>query len=104
MTEELKRKCIEISLKWAKISHYAGPEEFILVLETSLEYARKLNDETKIAHLNYWLAQRNYMIGNLKQAIEHFYSRCLPRFRWFRRVAEFEQCLHQRRCASNIKT
>ncbi|MEE8480512.1 MAG: adenylate/guanylate cyclase domain-containing protein, partial [Desulfobacterales bacterium] len=67
-----KRKRITISLKWAQISHYAGPEDFISILEASLAYARELNEEPKIAHLNYWLGQRNYMIGNLKQSIEYF--------------------------------
>ncbi len=67
-----KLKRITISLKWAQISHYAGPEDFISILEASLVYARELNDEPKIAHLNYWLGQRNYMIGNLKKAIEYF--------------------------------
>ena len=71
-----KLKRIEISLKWAQISHYAGPEEFILVLETSLEYARELNDEPKIAHLTYWFGQRNVLTGNLKHAIEYF-SQCI---------------------------
>ena len=71
-TKEYKGKRIAISIKWAQISHYAGPEDFISILETSLVYARELNDEPKIAHLNYWLGQRNYMMGNLKQAIEYF--------------------------------
>lgn len=75
-TAPQKLKRIEISLKWAQISHYAGPEEFILVLETSLEYARELHDEPKIAHLTYWFGQRNVLTGNLKQAIEYF-SRCI---------------------------
>jgi len=75
-TDSQKRKRIEISLKWAQISHYAGPEEFILILETSLKYAMELNDEPKIAHLNYWFGQRNTLTGNLKQAIEYF-SQCI---------------------------
>ncbi len=70
------RKRVAISIKWAQISHYAGPKDFISILETSLEYARKLNDEPKIAHLNYWLGQTNYTTGNLKQALEHF-SNCI---------------------------
>ena len=67
-----KTKRIEISLKWAQISHYAAPEEFLVVLETSLSYAEELKDESKIAHLNYWFAQRNVLTGDLKNAIAYF--------------------------------
>lgn len=73
-TKKLRRKRIVISLKWAKISHYAGPDEFVEVLETSMEYANELNNKPEIAHLNYWLGQRSVLTGNLKQAIEYFSS------------------------------
>ena len=70
--ETLKLRRIEISLKWARISHYAGPEEFIMVLETSLNYARALDNELKIGQLNYWFAQGNILTGNLDKASELF--------------------------------
>jgi predicted ATPase/class 3 adenylate cyclase len=72
----LKARRIEISLKWAKISHYAWTEDSIQVLETSLAFAREMSNKSKIAHLTYWLGQRNYVSGNLKQAMEHF-SNCI---------------------------
>ena len=75
-TDSQKRKRIAISLKWAQISHYAGPEDFILILETSLKYAREINDEPKIVHLTYWFGQRNTLVGNLNKAIE-YYSQCI---------------------------
>lgn len=72
MTVRQKEKRIEISLKWAKIAVYAGLEEFIPLLKTSLDHAQDLNDEPKLAQLHYWLGQKNNLLGHLKQAEEHF--------------------------------
>ncbi len=74
--DRLKKKRVEISLKWAQASHYAAPDDFYSVLKTSLEYARDLNDEPQIAHLNYWFGQRQIILGKLDSAIEHF-SQCV---------------------------
>lgn len=76
MTSAQRKTRIEISLKWGRISHYTGHEEFVPLLERSLELAQEIGDAPQQAHLNYWLGQRNNIIGNIKRSFEQF-SRCV---------------------------
>jgi len=67
-----RSKYVDISLKWAEISHFSGPEEFISILKISMAHAKSLNDAPKIAQLSYWFGQKAVITGSLKKAIDHF--------------------------------
>ena len=72
LNRTLKRKRVQISVKWAQLSHYAGSEETTKVLTSSLELANELKNDVMTAHVNYWLAQRSIVIGKLPEAVKYF--------------------------------
>jgi class 3 adenylate cyclase/tetratricopeptide (TPR) repeat protein len=67
---------INVSLKWAEVSHYVASEDQIKILESSLKYARGLRDETSLAKITYWIGRMQYSLGNMVEALPYF-KRCL---------------------------
>ncbi|MCH8844692.1 MAG: hypothetical protein IID61_17150, partial [SAR324 cluster bacterium] len=73
---ERQRKRIDLALKLAAASTYAPSEEQVRILETSLEHARQLGDETRAARATYWIGRTHYILGNMVKALPLF-ERCI---------------------------
>jgi hypothetical protein len=57
---------IDLSLKWAEVSHYVASEEHLKILETSLQYAQDFQDETRLAKTTYWMGRMYYSLRGTK--------------------------------------
>ncbi len=73
---ETKSSYIDLSLKWAEVSHYVASEEHLKILERSLKFAQDLQDETRLARITYWIGRMHYSLGNMVQALS-YYERCI---------------------------
>ncbi len=73
---ETKRSYIDLSLKWAEVSHYVSSEEHLQILETSLKFAQDSMDETRLAKITYWIGRMNYSLGEIVQSLPYF-KRCI---------------------------
>lgn len=73
---EIKGLYIALSLKWAEVSHYVATEEHLKILEISLDFAKDLQDETRLAKITYWIGRMNYSLGKMVQALTN-YERCI---------------------------
>jgi class 3 adenylate cyclase/tetratricopeptide (TPR) repeat protein len=73
---EDKNLYINLSLKWAEVSHYVASEEHLTILELSLKYARGLQDETHSAKITYWIGRMQYSLGNMVESLIYF-ERCI---------------------------
>jgi class 3 adenylate cyclase/tetratricopeptide (TPR) repeat protein len=71
-TEKLQRRCIEISLKLASVSHFATSEEHVDVMRRALAAAVSLGDPHLIANCRYWLGRMYYGRGDPDDAIVEF--------------------------------
>ena len=63
---------IDLSLKWAEVSHYVASEEHLKILETSLQYAQNFQDETRLAKTTYWMGRMYYSLGKMVQSLPCF--------------------------------
>jgi predicted ATPase/class 3 adenylate cyclase len=63
---------IELSLKWARVSHYGATDEHVHILETTLQYARELDDTHQAAKTIYWIGRMHYNLGNVDQGVARF--------------------------------
>jgi class 3 adenylate cyclase/tetratricopeptide (TPR) repeat protein len=70
--EALRRKRIEITLKWAAVSQFATSDEHVDVMRRALSDATLLNDTRLIINCNYWLGRMYYGRGNPNAAIAEF--------------------------------
>jgi tetratricopeptide (TPR) repeat protein len=67
---------IDLSLKWADVSHYVASEDHIKILESSLKYAQGFRDETRSAKITYWIGRMHYSLGNMIETPIYF-ERCI---------------------------
>jgi class 3 adenylate cyclase/tetratricopeptide (TPR) repeat protein len=77
---------IDLSLKWAEVSQYSPSNSVWKALKRSLDHARKLGDEQRLAEVSYWVGRFAYMQGDFTAA--------LP---------EIDQCIERARSLSNQK-
>jgi predicted ATPase/class 3 adenylate cyclase len=75
-SSETKDSYIELSLKWAEVSHYAPSEEHVAILEMSRHYAQELKDEKRQARTMYWIGRMHYALGKMRKALPLF-ERCI---------------------------
>lgn len=73
---ETKSSYIDLSLKWAEVSHYVASEEHLKILERSLKFAQDLKGETRLARITYWIGRMYYSLGKMVQALS-YYERCI---------------------------
>ena len=75
-TSEDKILYINLSLKWAEVSHYVASEDHIEILKLSLKYAQDLKNEAQIAKNTYWMARMQYSLGNMIESLP-YYEKCI---------------------------
>ncbi|MEE9611245.1 MAG: AAA family ATPase, partial [Desulfatiglandales bacterium] len=75
-SRDIKDSYIDLSLKWAEVSHYVASEEHLKILETSLQYAQDFQDETRLAKTTYWMGRMYYSLGKIVQSLPYF-ERCI---------------------------
>jgi predicted ATPase/class 3 adenylate cyclase len=75
-SSEEKNLYINLSLKWAEVSHYVASEAHLKILETSLKYGQALWDETHSAKITYWIGRMQYSLGNMLESLIYF-ERCI---------------------------
>ncbi|MGD8948989.1 MAG: AAA family ATPase, partial [Desulfobacterales bacterium] len=75
-SSEDKDLYINLSLKWAEVSHYVASEDHIKVLESSLKYAQDFRDETRSAKITYWIGRMQYSLGQMVESL-HYFENCI---------------------------
>jgi class 3 adenylate cyclase/tetratricopeptide (TPR) repeat protein len=75
-SSEDKDLYIDLSLKWAEVSHYVASEEHIKILGSSLNYAQGFRDETRLAKITCWIGRMQVSLGNMLESIIYF-ERCI---------------------------
>jgi tetratricopeptide (TPR) repeat protein len=75
-TSEDKILYIDLSLKWADVSHYVASDEHIKILEVSLKYAQDFQDQTRLVKITYWIGRMQYSLGKMVESLLHF-NRCI---------------------------
>jgi len=64
-----KREWIDLTLKWAEVSHYAPSDDHIKILDKSKQFARELRDDQRLAQVTYWIGRNLRLIGRLSESI-----------------------------------
>lgn len=71
-----KNSYINLSLKWAEVSHYVASEDHIKILKLSLKFAQDIKDEARLAKITYWIARMQFSLGNMIESLPNF-ERCI---------------------------
>ena len=75
-SSEDKDLYINLTLKWAEVSHYVASEDHIKILKSSLKYAQGFRDEIRLAKITYWIGRMKYSLGNMVESLSYF-KRCI---------------------------
>jgi class 3 adenylate cyclase/tetratricopeptide (TPR) repeat protein len=75
-SSDTKRSYINLSLKWAEVSHYVATEEHIKILKSALKYGQDLKDEALVAKITYWIGRMQYSLGNMVESLPYL-DRCI---------------------------
>ncbi|MFO7716870.1 AAA family ATPase [Desulfosarcina sp.] len=76
MDAENQEKYIDFSLKWAEVSQYAPSNRVRNALIQSLDFAKTVDNPTRIAEVTYWVGKFDYMQGDFIEAIPQV-ERCI---------------------------
>ncbi len=74
------RRRIDLSCKWAEVTHYVSAHETLQVLGRSLALARRLGDGVREARAHYWIGRTHHLFGRPRDALPCF-RRALARTR-----------------------
>ena len=69
LVEVPKQERIDLTLKWAEVSHYSPSDEHIKILDTSRQYAQELQDDLRLARVIYWTGRNLRLMGRLSESI-----------------------------------
>ena len=69
LDEVPKRERIDLTLKWAEVSHYSPSDEHIDILDMSRQYAQELQDDLRLARVVYWTGRNLRLMGRLSESI-----------------------------------
>jgi predicted ATPase len=75
-SSHIKNSFINLSLKWAEVSHYVASRDHVEILKLSLKYAHDLKNEAQIAKTTYWIARMEYSLGNMLESLP-YYENCI---------------------------
>ena len=73
---DIQNSFINLSLKWAEVSHYVASRDHVEILKLSLEYTHDLKNEAQIAKTTYWIARMEYSLGNMFESLP-YYEKCI---------------------------
>ena len=73
---ENQEKFIDLTLRWAEVSQYAPSNKIMKALRRSLEYAKTVDNRSRIAEVSYWIGKYGYMQGDFVEAIPQI-ERCI---------------------------
>jgi DNA-binding SARP family transcriptional activator/tetratricopeptide (TPR) repeat protein len=71
-TPQTLRRRIDLSCKWAEVTHYVSAHESLKVLGRSLVLAKRLADPSREARVLYWIGRPHHVVGDPKHALPHF--------------------------------
>jgi len=71
---------IDLTLKWAEVSQYSPSNSVWEALKRSLDHARQLGDEQRLAEVSYWVGRFAYMQGDFTAALPQI-DQCIDRAR-----------------------
>lgn len=72
LTDGLQQRWLDIVIKWSAASVYYPAREQLAVLSRAGEYAKRLNDDQRLAWVEHWTGWIYYALGGAEAAIERF--------------------------------
>ena len=79
-TSVKRQSYIDLSLKWAEVSHYSPSSKVWEALKRSIAYAREIGDELLLAEVSYWLGRFSYVLGDISATLAQV-DECIERAR-----------------------
>lgn len=71
-TQQTLRRRIDLSCKWADVTHYVSAHESLKVLGRALTFAKRIADPAREARVLYWIGRMHHVMGNPTDALPCF--------------------------------